>query len=74
MITDLSAGQDRIDLSSLDLVFVGEASFTGSGPELRWSAQDGVLRLEADLDGNRLADVVILLEGMQAISEKDFLL
>ncbi|MFC0339940.1 calcium-binding protein [Paracoccus niistensis] len=74
VITDFSAGQDRIDLSSLDLAFVGEGTFTGNRPELRWSAQGGVLRIEADLDGNRLADVVILLEGVQAISEKDFIL
>ena len=33
-----------------------------------------MLRIEADLDGDRLADVVVLLEGVQAISEKDFIL
>ena len=74
-VTDFSSGADRIDLSSLGLASVSEqSSFTGAGAELRWTARGDMLRIEADLDGDRLADVVVLLEGVQAISEKDFIL
>ena len=46
---------------------------SGSAPELRdWTPPAG--SPDADLDGDRLADVVVLLEGVQAISEKDFIL
>lgn len=74
VITDFASGTDRIDLSALGVALIGGRAFTGGGAELRWIAQGDMLRIEADLDGNRLADVVILLHGVQSISDRDFIL
>jgi Ca2+-binding RTX toxin-like protein len=74
VVTDFATGIDRIDLSGLKLVAIGGQEFSGSGIELRWSAGEGGTRIEADLDGNGTADLVILLEGASSVTHGDFIL
>lgn len=72
-ITDFAAGEDRIDLSRIDadratpghdpLAFIGEAEFDGTAGQLRFAVSAGTTRIEADLDGDAAADLVLLLDG-----------
>lgn len=78
LILDFTRGQDRIDLSGLiagAAIWRGDGSFTGSGTtELRYLAEAAALRLEIDLDGNGVADVAILLQGLQRLWLGDLIL
>lgn len=87
IITDFSKSQgDRIDLSAIDavslkpgdnpFVFVGTAAFTGVQGELRYTttSSDGTI-VQADLDGNRVADFQIsLLANNLNLVAADFVL
>ncbi|WP_232962527.1 M10 family metallopeptidase C-terminal domain-containing protein [Paracoccus tegillarcae] len=72
-ITDFEHGADLIDLSALDLVLVGEQAFSGAG-QLRVSMMDDHQLLQADLDGDGQADMVIRIDSLQAIGAADLLL
>ncbi|MBB3996680.1 Ca2+-binding RTX toxin-like protein [Aureimonas pseudogalii] len=78
-ITDFQKG-DVIDLSeidrggTIDLHFVGKAAFTGAIGDIRFAQANGSTFVEADLDGNRVADFVIALNGVQTLAAADFLL
>jgi len=74
VITDFSPGQDRIDLSALGVVVIGGAPFSRSERELRWFVHDDTLRVEADLDGDGIADFAIIIGGTPAITAADFIL
>jgi Ca2+-binding RTX toxin-like protein len=85
--TDLvtfSAG-DRIDLSLIDagsataqddaFALLGAGAFTGAGGELRiYESSAGLWMLEADVDGDLVADLVIGIAGSTALQASDFLL
>lgn len=71
VITDFASGLDRIDLSALGLA--GEETLTAPSG-LRWFLQADSLRIEADLDGDGIADFALVLEGVRAITEADFIL
>lgn len=76
-ITDFGTGADRIALGGLgDLDFLDKrnAGFSGHGSEVRWfwDGQDTVV--EADIDGDRAADLKIVLTGRLTLTETDFLL
>ncbi|MDO6962836.1 calcium-binding protein [Rhizobium alvei] len=84
VITDFTAG-DRLDLTAIDtvpeidgdqiFVFLGEGRFTGSGGEIRATANNGGNMLVAiDLDGDRQADSRIQLDGVSELLGSDFLL
>lgn len=74
VIVDFSPGQDRIDLSALKVMVIGNAPFTRSERELRWFVHADSLRIEADLDGDGVADFALVLEGAPPITDSDFIL
>jgi Ca2+-binding RTX toxin-like protein len=82
-ITDFSHG-DRIDLSAIDadpglagdqaFVFIGGGAFTGTAGQLRAVVTGGDTVVSGDLDGDRAADVQIVLTGAVALTATDFAL
>ncbi|WP_304363985.1 calcium-binding protein [Paracoccus albicereus] len=72
-ITGFTRGDDHVDLSVLDLGFIFNADFTGAR-ELRFVYGDNFTRLEADLDGDLVADLQIILTGIIPIERGDLIL
>jgi Ca2+-binding RTX toxin-like protein len=86
-ILDFVRGTDRIDLSQVDadsaaagdqgFAFIGNAAFSGLAGQLR-SAFVGpnLWRVEGDVDGDRVADLVLEVVGTagQSLTASDFLL
>lgn len=76
-IEDFGSGADRMALSglgNLDLLAKKNAAFTGNGSEVRWSWGSGDTIVEVDLDGDKAADLKILLSGELTLGQPDFLL
>ena len=87
-ITDMARGLDRIDLSRLDASsltsglqdfhWIGAAGFSGTGVaaagQLRWTVTPGGVLAEADLNGDGRADMQIMLTGITALAQADFIL
>ena len=83
-ITDFDRRYDLIDLSRVDadatatgnqaFAFVGQAAFSGEAGELRYAVANGDARVEADVDGDGTADLVIGLDGVTQLSANDFVL
>jgi Ca2+-binding RTX toxin-like protein len=81
-ITDFVSGSgDLIDLSAIDtnaalagdqaFVFIGTAAFTiGGGAQVRFSGTS----VEADVDGNGVAEMLIAMTGVTAMAAADFVL
>lgn len=81
-----SAEGDLIDLSGLDAIlnnapgaldqfhFRGTKGFSGKAGELRYQSIGSDCLLEADRDGDGLADFSILLENTASIKRSDFIL
>ncbi|MCP8937226.1 M10 family metallopeptidase C-terminal domain-containing protein [Alsobacter sp. SYSU M60028] len=80
-ITDFTRGVDRIDLRGIDAVaassatdqafaFIGAAAFDGHAGQLRFSA--GLL--QADVNGDRVADFIVNISNVTTLSAGDFLL
>ena len=87
IITDFATGQDRLDFRLLDSnasqsgvqvpTYIGTSGFSGNGAaQIRWTTAGADLRVEVDVDGNGLADMHILLQGLggQTLTQTDFLL
>jgi Ca2+-binding RTX toxin-like protein len=87
LITDFVTGQDKLDFRYLDTnltlpgvqvpTFIGTTAFVSNGSaQVRWTTAGGDLRVEIDADGNGLADMHIVLQGLagQSLSQSDFLL
>ncbi len=84
VITDFVAGEDRIELSRIDaditqgfkqgFDFIGDAAFTGTGGELRYEQVGGNTIVQADRDGDGVADFEIELTGIMDLTESDFLI
>ena len=72
-ITDFTQGEDLIDLSVLDLVFIFSDDFSGAR-ELRLIYGANQTWLEADLNGDQVADPQIVLTGAIPIEGRDLLL
>ncbi|MGR0187650.1 Calx-beta domain-containing protein [Azospirillum aestuarii] len=73
VITDFGPG-DRIDLSEMDVQFIGERAFTGSYPnygpaQVRYRTDVGSTALEFDSNGDDVADHWIVLTGAHALEE-----
>ena len=83
LIIDFETKTDRIDVHQIDadhlhagrqaFTFIGAAPFTGVG-QIRFEQQDGVTLVEADLDGDRQADMTIALQGTIALKVANFIL
>ena len=82
-LTDFRSGEDRIDLSGIDAVwssagddaftFVGTAAFSGRSGELRYDKAPDRIHIFADVDGNGLADLHIIVMA-DSIAATDFIL
>ena len=77
-VTDFQTGIDKIDLlgirnagntASFDFTWVGGNAFSGAAGELRYAG--GVL--EADLNGDRIADLSITVDGNPPLVQSDVL-
>ncbi len=82
LITDFVAGTDKIRLSGdwntatpgIDgFTFIGDAAFSAAG-QLRVGSAGGNTLLEADLDGDGVADFELELAGTVVLAEADFIL
>lgn len=71
-ISDFKPGWDDIDLSGLDLAYIGNKAFTGDR-QLRWELRDKQTYVSADLDGNGQADMAFTLTGRMRLTEDDFI-
>ena len=84
VIADFHAGEDVIDLRRIDpdstqsrnqaFTFIGDADFTETIGELRFSAGNNVTLVQADLDGDAQVDFEIELRGQVTLGQDDFML
>lgn len=84
IITDFARGYDRIDLSGIDanvraagnqaFSFSGTKAFTGKAGELHYVKISAGLLVEADVNGDRIADFQIALQGLKLAGSGDFVL
>ena len=83
-ILDFEQGRDLIDLSDLDaslqargnqaFSFIGAASFSGASGELRAVSTATDSFVQADLNGDRVADFSLRIAGSLVLKEGDFVL
>lgn len=81
-IRDFSQAQfDRIDLSAIDAIaggsdngfsFIGTTAFCNVAGQLRYQQIGGATYVQGDIDGNDIADFVIRVDGIVALTEADF--
>jgi len=79
-IVDFTQG-DRIDLSSLahavagyaGLSFIGSAAFDGMAGQIHSFSEDGNTYIAGDLNGDKVADFMIRLDGLHTVHQSDFL-
>ncbi len=84
IITDFEPDEDMIDLRQIDpdasqngnqsFTYVGQSAFSGSVGELRYEVGTDMTLVQADLDGDGVADMEIELRGVNDLSEGDFFL
>ncbi|RJE87354.1 calcium-binding protein [Paracoccus onubensis] len=72
-IEDFLPGQDFLDMSTLNLAFIGRRVFRGDD-QVRWGYHARETHVAADLDGDGRADLRIILNGRIALTADDFLL
>lgn len=76
---------DKIDLSQIDpdgnagngngaFGFIGTGAFTGAGAEVRFTTAGNDLLVQADTNGDKVADFAILVQGTATLTAADFLL
>jgi Ca2+-binding RTX toxin-like protein len=87
-ITDFKQGQDHIDLSLIDAKsatygndsfnWIGTAGFTGQAGQLHetfaWNGTQWNTIVEADVNGDRVADMQIEVSGINYLNASDFFL
>lgn len=84
-IVDFDRGEDRISLSAIDanalvsgnqaFTFIGTSNFTGSAGQLRYVPSGGDLLVTGDVNGDRIADFALIVDGgWSSLSSSDFLL
>jgi Ca2+-binding RTX toxin-like protein len=84
-IVDFHWDHDRIDLSDIDanaisggnqaFTYIGTTAFGGVAGQLRYFADGGVLVVAGDLNGDRVADFTIAIEGgVKTLAASDFIL
>ncbi|WP_417723286.1 M10 family metallopeptidase C-terminal domain-containing protein [Salipiger sp.] len=84
VITDFVAGEDRIEISRFDadtttsgkqrFTFIGDDPLSGTAGELGYRHENGHTIVQADVDGDGVADFEILLLGMMDLTANDFLI
>lgn len=76
LIVDFSHAEgDTIDLAAIaPFAWLGTGAFTNHAGELRYSVSGGDALVEADVNGDGLADLAIRLKGVTALGADDFLL
>jgi len=74
-ILDFEQGADRIDLSAfaVDWTFIGSMPFNGAGEQVRFVKGFGSTFVEADFDGDLVADIQIELAGSHTLLASDFI-
>lgn len=83
-ITDFTPGSDVIDLGFVDadsgtggnqsFAFIGNAAFSNTAGELRWFDDGTDTWVQADTNGDGLADFEIALTGVMTLVTTDFVL
>ncbi len=77
-IFDFVQGEDVLNFRAVSPTvfdFVGTSVFTGDGPEIRIiEAANGNTSIFADLDGDTIADMRVVVIGVTGLTESDFLL
>jgi serralysin len=74
-VLDFQSGSDKIDLSGIGSAwsFIGSMPFTGAGDQVRFVKSFGSTFIEADFDGDLVADLQIELAGSHNLVAADFL-
>jgi Ca2+-binding RTX toxin-like protein len=70
-VTDFQKGSDKIELAGASS-FIGSNAFTGTAGEVRSAASSGQTVVELDSNGDRIADLQILLSGDVQLDYSDF--
>jgi serralysin len=82
-VGDFEQGIELLDLGQVDAVaggsddsftFIGTGAFSGAAGELRYSTSGSIGTIEGDVDGDMVADLVILIESAPALTGLDFVL
>jgi serralysin len=82
-IRDFDGDGDRVNLRSVDAIaggeddkfsFVGAKSFSGAAGELRFEVINGNTFVQGDVDGDKVADLMIRLDGLHDLTATDFVL
>jgi serralysin len=84
-ITDFSRSQgDKINLNTIDartdvvgnqdFAFRGTSAFSGESGQLRYRLNDTTTTVMADIDGDKVADLVFMFEGRINLTAGDFIL
>ncbi len=84
LITDFARKADTIDLSAIDAIqfglndaftFIGTSAFTqGQAGQLRYAQTLSTTVVQGDVNGDGVADVQIVLQGLLSMTASDFLL
>jgi Ca2+-binding RTX toxin-like protein len=80
-IIDFTTGEDKIDLNTVDantlvagdqsFAFVGTNAFSHTAGELRYEQISGNTYVEGDMNGDGIADFMIKLDGLHALTGTD---
>jgi len=84
-IQDYQKGVDLISLRLIDadansgngdtaFIFLGTGAFTGAAGQLRYESAEGMTVVQADVNGDSTADIVINLTGTDTLAASNFLL
>jgi serralysin len=83
-ITDFTRRSDRIDLSEIDanagtsaneaFSFIGKSAFSGQAGQVRFASMNGGTMIQADVNGDAIADFQIFLDDKVTLTSSDFVL
>lgn len=83
-INDFNQGNDRVDLAAIDAIpstlpddlfgWIRNVAFSNTAGELRYQLGVSDTRIEGDLDGDGVADLVIIANGLINFVAADFVL
>ena len=74
-ILDFQSGSDKLDFSAIggSWTFIGALAFTGIGEQVRYTRGFGSTFIEADFNGDLVADIQIELAGSHNLVASDFM-